>query len=575
MVVVAIAAVVGYLVWTRGEPPAQSTTLTRLTFEEGLQAQPAWSPDGRFIAYTSNQTGNFDIWVQPIGGGRAVQVTNDPALDWQPAWSPDGNTLAFRSERRGGGIFLVPALGGRERQVAPFGHVPQWSADGAKVLITLQAPFASASNVIPHVFLVDPSGAAPSRILEKEFAAFSNIRLMGWHPDGRRVSFIGAKDGATGFWTVPVAGGPALLAEHSDEVARRMTEQVQSVVTARWAPNGDAVYLEAMSQRISNLWRVEVDPGTLRWVSGPTRLTTGPGIDGDLAISADGAKLAFVTRVETSRLWSLPLDARTRRVTGDGAPVTPGNMAVTGFDLSPDGRLAYIAVRPGKNTHELWAGSLAGGDPLLVSEAFLFYGPRVSRDGARVAYRARDSQAVQRRVKWRPIAGGPEHTMMAGTSTLWDWSPDGEQVLIYCPPSLPSGSLCTARSTDTTDDAARPLVTDAEYNIWQGRYSPDGAWVSSTPRAGSSPACRYSASSPSAAADGRRSRTRRSGPTRRVGAPTAAPSTSSPTATARSSMSGPWASIRPPARSSARSPASRTTAVPAGSSRHPDSRSSA
>jgi hypothetical protein len=67
--------------------------------------------------------------------------------------------------------------------------------------------------------------------------------------------------------------------------------------------------------------------------------------------------------------------------------------------------------------------------------------------------------------------------MMEGTSTLWDWSPDGEHMLIYCPPPHPTGSLCTARATDTTDDAARPLVVDAEYNIWQGRYSPDGKWV--------------------------------------------------------------------------------------------------
>ena len=90
-----------------------SRALSRLTFEEGLQTQPAWSPDGRFIAYTSDQTGNFDIWVQPVAGGRAVQVTTDAAADWQPAWSPDGNTLAFRSERDGGGIFAVPAFGGR------------------------------------------------------------------------------------------------------------------------------------------------------------------------------------------------------------------------------------------------------------------------------------------------------------------------------------------------------------------------------------------------------------------------------------------------------------------------------
>jgi Tol biopolymer transport system component len=478
-VVVAAAAIVGFLVWPSvpESPNTGSARLTRLTFDEGLQVQPTWSPDGRFVAYASNQSGSFDIWVQPIGGGRAVQVTTDPTVDWQPAWSPDGNNLAFRSERGGGGIFVVPALGGRERQLAPFGYAPQWSPDGSKILVALQAPFESASRVIPHVFLLDPKGSAPVRILSDDLAGFTNIGRIGWHPDGRRVSFLAAKGGTVGFWTASVAGGAVVKAEMSAEVQRQLTDQLDGVLTAKWAPAGDAVYLEAHSQRIANLWSVDVDPRTLRWLSGPTRLTTGPGIDSDVAITADGSKLAFVTRSVTSRLWSLPFDAGSRSVTGEGEPVTPANVQAAAFDLSPDGRLLYVASRPGKALQELWAGSLAGDAPVLLTEAQLFFAPRVARDGTRVGYRIRESDSVPRRVKWRAIAGGPEHVMMDGTSTLWDWSPDAAQVLILCPPPVQTGSLCVAPPSATTNDAARPLVVDADYNIWQGRYSPDGAWV--------------------------------------------------------------------------------------------------
>ena len=98
--------------------------------------------DGRFIAYTSDQAGNFDIWVQPIAGGRAVQVTTDPATDWQPSWSADGNTLAFRSERDGGGIFVVPALGGRERRLTTFGYWPEWSPKKSRIAFRSPAAFA-------------------------------------------------------------------------------------------------------------------------------------------------------------------------------------------------------------------------------------------------------------------------------------------------------------------------------------------------------------------------------------------------------------------------------------------------
>lgn len=68
-------------------------TLTRLTFGSGLQADVTWSPDGRFIAYASDKTSNFDIWVQSVSGGDPMQVTLPAAQDTQPDWSPDGSSL--------------------------------------------------------------------------------------------------------------------------------------------------------------------------------------------------------------------------------------------------------------------------------------------------------------------------------------------------------------------------------------------------------------------------------------------------------------------------------------------------
>ena len=62
--------------------------LTRLTFDEGLQTDATFSPDGRSIAYASDRAGNFDIWVQALDGSQPRQLTNSPAPETQPAWSP-------------------------------------------------------------------------------------------------------------------------------------------------------------------------------------------------------------------------------------------------------------------------------------------------------------------------------------------------------------------------------------------------------------------------------------------------------------------------------------------------------
>ena len=112
-----------------------------LDWKEGLEGEPTWSPDGRLIAYSSDQSGNFDIWVRPVGEGKPIQVTTSPAHDWQPAWSPDGVSLVFRSERDGGGIFVAPALGGSERKLSSVGYHPRWSPDGSQILF-----FSAAST---------------------------------------------------------------------------------------------------------------------------------------------------------------------------------------------------------------------------------------------------------------------------------------------------------------------------------------------------------------------------------------------------------------------------------------------
>src|SRR5678816_618910 len=121
--------------WSRSsQPTPPQRKLWQLTFEPGLETDPSWSPDGRFIAYSSDQSGNFDIWVRSVGEGNSVQVTSSQAHDWQPNWSPDGLSLVFRSEKDGGGLYVVPALGGNERRLCNFGYRPRWSPDGSQVV---------------------------------------------------------------------------------------------------------------------------------------------------------------------------------------------------------------------------------------------------------------------------------------------------------------------------------------------------------------------------------------------------------------------------------------------------------
>lgn len=78
------------------------TDLTRLTEHAGFDCRPRWSRDGRWILFTSNRDGNHNLFLMDTNGNQVRRLTSHPAMDDHGAWSPDGRTLAFVSMRDGG-----------------------------------------------------------------------------------------------------------------------------------------------------------------------------------------------------------------------------------------------------------------------------------------------------------------------------------------------------------------------------------------------------------------------------------------------------------------------------------------
>ena len=74
-------------------------SLRQLTRDAADDCDPTWSPDGRWIAFASNRASHYDLWVVPVAGGEAIQLTDDPHRDESPAWSPRGDRIAFTSSR--------------------------------------------------------------------------------------------------------------------------------------------------------------------------------------------------------------------------------------------------------------------------------------------------------------------------------------------------------------------------------------------------------------------------------------------------------------------------------------------
>jgi DNA-binding winged helix-turn-helix (wHTH) protein len=325
-----LLAATGWLVYRKWHanvtaPPAQRP-LTQFTFDEGLQAGSTWSPDGRFIAYSSDRGGKFDIWVQQVSGGDPVQITRRPGQNIQPAWSPDGKYIAYRSEDGDGGIYAIPALGGAglERKIAPFGYFPQWSPDSSQVLFRTNFTAIGYSN---RFYVAQLDGGPPSEVLA-EFIVQNNLwaTSAAWHPDGKRITiWVGTSTPTPAFWTVPLTGGLGIELKIPPSVQKELAEAAGYTKTGiqlgeyrfHWSPSGDAIYFVRGYRGARNIWKLAVDPGTLR-ATRIERLTTGPGPEAALAVSPDGKRLAFTARSQRIQTWLFPFDATTGQIKGNG-----------------------------------------------------------------------------------------------------------------------------------------------------------------------------------------------------------------------------------------------------------------
>jgi Tol biopolymer transport system component len=154
-------------------------------------ANPAWSPDGRKIAFTSSRVGNEDIYVVDVDGGGLVNLTRSRGTDRRPVWSPDGRQIAYRGDRDGNGeVYVMNADGSAQRRLtrnpAPDNGAV-WSPDGRRILF---------QRALGDIWVMNRDGSAQRNLTpEVRPARFSEDSSPAWSPDGRLIAFVTRRDG--------------------------------------------------------------------------------------------------------------------------------------------------------------------------------------------------------------------------------------------------------------------------------------------------------------------------------------------------------------------------------------------
>lgn len=473
---VVLVALVAVALWAARAPreetgsaaPAVDRT-RQITTGAGLEAFPAFSPDGGSLAYSSDRTGSFEICVRPLApGSREVQVTSDGQMNVEPSWSPDGSRIAFCSQKRGG-IWIVPAFGGVARRVTEFGSRPRWSPDGTGIVfqsdtLTDLGPNAFGATAPSTLWLVAPDGGAP-RQLTREGDPPGGHGSPAWSPDGRRVVFANYGAGPTSLWSVAVADGQIT----------QLTESPLLAFDPVWAPDGSAVFYSAtVKSKNFGIWRLPVDPGTGAPSGEPAEVTgTGAAVGRYLAISPDGNRLAYTAVTTVDNVWTVGVDPTTGEPEGHPIALTSDtSFRKSSPAYAPDGRrVVYSAAVTGAGS-DLWIAS-DGAEPVQITaerepESFASWFP----DGRHVAY-----------LTWRPdgwayraldVTDGSRRDLLTGDDTFAfpRVSPDGRFVAFH----RDDGRTFNVWTMDLETKHSAQVTFDREMAGWPC-WSPDGAML--------------------------------------------------------------------------------------------------
>jgi Tol biopolymer transport system component len=193
----------------------------------------AWSPDGQRIAFnrTMNEPGpggvHSDIWVATADGTGEVRVTRNKGSDTSPTWSPNGRWLAFTSDRHGATEIFKTRSDGSHRatrltmRLGERGDVaPDWSPEGGIIAYTSYRPSGPQLRTVPW-------SGGPSTALTRDFS------FPSWSPDGDRI--LGMTNSVAFFGMVHVAADGSDRVEIGDGTAAWVGEGPV------WSPEGDRI----------------------------------------------------------------------------------------------------------------------------------------------------------------------------------------------------------------------------------------------------------------------------------------------------------------------------------------------
>lgn len=209
---------------------------------------PAWSPDGRELAYVSFESQKAVVWVQDVSSGQRRPVANFRGSNSAPAWSPDGKQLLVTLSRDAGSqLYLIGREGGTPRRMTQSSAIDTealWSADGKSIL------FVSDRGGSPQIYRMGAAGGDAQRLT---FNGSYNIS-PALSPDGRTLAFVSRLGGGTfRLHTMDLSGGGGTvtaLTDTNDDESPSFAPNGKLIIYASRAQGRDVLMTTTLDGRI-------------------------------------------------------------------------------------------------------------------------------------------------------------------------------------------------------------------------------------------------------------------------------------------------------------------------------------